>query len=291
MTAVVVLLSSGMMTSLAGDQPRKSSQAGDESTIAAEAYPMRGVVVAKRQVTLAAPLDGVLRQLNVVEGDTVTTGEVLAALDDRVARAQYDVSALESMRKGPLKKAEANLEQARINLEQVKSMRTRDGAPKRELQVAENEVERASAELTTEREEIAIAIARLQVNLMRIEQHQITAPFDGVVTRINVEAGIALNQSMPILTVLSLEELKIDVHVPLEYFDKLKIGESYRFDAEEPVHAEVHGVLTHIDPAVNAATRSFRCVFAIANPERSMPSGFTASLKLDNFDSLADAEQ
>ena len=52
-----------------------------------------------------------------------------------------------------------------------------------------------------------------------------------------------------------------------------------RNGAGPPANGEVTAVLDTIDPVIDPASQTFRCVFTIDNREARMPAGFTVSME------------
>ena len=69
-----------------------------------------GIVEPAAIVEMAAPMTGVLTELRIAEGARVAKGEVLAVLDDRVARAAVRAASLAATK-------QSGISQARIALE------------------------------------------------------------------------------------------------------------------------------------------------------------------------------
>jgi multidrug efflux pump subunit AcrA (membrane-fusion protein) len=98
------------------------------------------------------------------------------------------------------------------------------------------------------------------------------------VTRIPAEPGISLTTETPILLLAQITNLEAQLYLPMEYYGKLKVGQSYPLAAAEPVDRTIQATLRNIDPIIDPASRTFRCVFAIPNTDESLPAGFSVRL-------------
>src|SRR5690606_26452307 len=112
----------------------------------------------------------------------------------------------------------------------------------------------------------------------RLRRYRLDAPFDGVVTHVNVEAGETATTEDPILRVVSLDPLEATLFLPVQMMGQLQQGRTYRLSASEPINGEVQGTLRFVDPQIDSASRTIRCLFHIQNPELALPSGFSVVL-------------
>ena len=87
----VMVMSMAIVAAALVSGPRVDArQAGGGPELHRRAGGVRGVVKPVRQTVISVPMEGVIVEVNVNEGDTVKAGQLLAQLDDRVARAAVD---------------------------------------------------------------------------------------------------------------------------------------------------------------------------------------------------------
>ena len=92
------------------------------------------------------------------------------------------------------------------------------------------------------------------------------------------ESGALLTSQDPILVLVDHDTLEARVDLPAELYGELELGRTYTLIAEAPVNTELPGTLLGIEPVIDTASRTFRCVFEISNPEAKLPAGFTVFL-------------
>ncbi|MHC4107327.1 MAG: hypothetical protein ACYSTY_04490, partial [Planctomycetota bacterium] len=68
------------------------------------------------------------------------------------------------------------------------------------------------------------------------------------------------------------------LNLPIELFGSLKVGERYMLVADDPVNDELAWRLKTVNPIIDTASRTFRCVFSLDNPGAALPAGFTVRL-------------
>ncbi len=240
-----------------------------------------GPAVPKRQVTMSVPLEGVLMHVYVEEGDRVSAGQDLAMMDIRIVVASIDVARLRADDDESVRYAQLELEYAQMQLDRTKQAYEANAAAEQEVSEAALLRDQAQAAFEAAIRVKAIADAALELELQRLEQHKVRAPFSGRVVRVMAQPGATLTTSDPLLTIVSLRELEAEIYLPLSMYGKLEEGASYRLYAEEPVGRAIQARLKMIDPMIEPASRTFRCVFAIDNEKEALPAGFAVRFPLD----------
>jgi HlyD family secretion protein len=112
-----------------------------------------------------------------------------AAAAVRVAQAKLDM--LKQAQPGELAEAAAQVEQARAALELVKA-----GARPEEITVAQGDID--------------IATAHLQDALVALADTELRAPFDGVITALDIDQGEAVTPNLPVLQLADFSAWRIE---------------------------------------------------------------------------------
>lgn len=195
-----------------------------------------GEVQASARSELAAGASGAVWRVTVREGDRLERGQLLVQVDDRLARAQAGVAQAE------VSAAEQNLEQARIELRRLKSLR--EGlVPAIELDRAQTAVSVAEAQVERSKANLQEARARLALTAVR-------APFDGAVVRRLVDPGAWVQPGDPVLQVVSSESPEIRVDASSRLLSQLEPGDMARGlrSGGESIPLKVLGVVPALDP-------------------------------------------
>lgn len=186
-----------------------------------------GYVVAQRLAAVASSATGRLVAIGVAEGDQVAKGQLLARIDDReiragVARAQAQVSVYE-----------AELPEARRNLERQQALYERGATPQVTLDAASTRYQHVVAS-------IDLAKAQLAEAKVALENTFIRAPFAGTVVAKSAEIGemispigAGLNARAAVVTLADLGSLIVESDVSEANIDKIWIGQAceIRLDA------------------------------------------------------------
>ncbi|ERP87135.1 hypothetical protein Q666_03880 [Marinobacter sp. ES-1] len=212
--------------------------------------PLYGEVLAPDQQTITATLAGRVAERPASEGLSVKQGDLLLALDEEdigpalaQARAQVDdldaqISS-EQVRyrndQAALKSEQAIVANARRQFERIESLVGRNLASRENLEAATDALARAELTISTRQRAIQEHPARLQsleaklaqarANLAATERDvdraRVVAPFDGVVTGIEVAVGDQVSRNEPLLTVYPTRGLEVRARVPQVFQNEL----------------------------------------------------------------------
>ncbi|MCU0896231.1 MAG: efflux RND transporter periplasmic adaptor subunit [Burkholderiales bacterium] len=165
------------------------------------AYAADGVVEAVRQATIAAQLQGRVIELNVNAGDAVTKGQVLARIDEREAAQALASGEAQAAR------AQAELANAKVNLERTKRLVNENFVSKAALDKAQADFDAASA---------ALAAAKAGAGQAATVKGYavVTAPFTGVIAERTVELGDLAQPGKPMFVIYDPASLRVVADVP-----------------------------------------------------------------------------
>lgn len=220
-----------------------------------------------RRAMPATVLMGRVLRIARREGEAVRRGETLAVIDAR------DVEARRAQAEAGLAAAKAQETNARAMLDRMRRLVDRQAASKKNLEDAELGHEAAAAGVKAAEE--AVAAASVYTGYANV-----TAPFDGVVVRRNVEAGDLAAPGMPLFVVEDLSRVKIEASLPESDASGLRPGDPVRVESDAgPIDAEVAEVL----PAADPRSRTFTVRSVVANAEGLLRSGAFARVRFPSI--------
>ncbi len=232
-----------------------------------------------RSADVSAQVDGDVARLFVQEGDAVMAGQLLARINDRIPQAQVNVARAAAECEADLAIASGELRQARRLLDRMRKALARGAVSAAEGDRVESECELAEARVLRATEECRQRQMELELEQARLHAHSLVAAFDGDVLRIDQQVGNAVGQGIPVLKIADLTRLRAVVFAPFEWFDELCPGQTVLVTASAPVNRLLEAQVISIEPVIDAATETFRCVVEIDNRDRSLPSGFSVVLE------------
>jgi RND family efflux transporter MFP subunit len=176
-------------------------------------YRLDGVVEAVNRTTVSAQTQGQVEEILYDVDDFVEKGEIIARLRDNEHRARVAQAAAE------LKSATAELSRAEDEFARIEGLYENKN-------VSESEMDRAEAELASAEARLDAAQASLEQAQEQLQYTRIRAPYSGIVTNRHVELGEIASPGQPVMTGISLEELRVTVDVPQSVIPAVrKIGE------------------------------------------------------------------
>jgi HlyD family secretion protein len=149
-----------------------------------------GKIEPKTQVKISADVPGKVMHLAIEEGDRVRKGQLLLQLDDTQYRATFN------QMRASLASARARLADARASLKVAEDNYVRQRALFEQKLLSQAEWDRATASIesarsaaATAQEEISRSEAAMAASADNLNKCRFVAPFDGVVSALNVEQG------------------------------------------------------------------------------------------------------
>lgn len=211
-----------------------------------------GTLRANETITVASTVTETVTAINFTDGQRVAKGDVLVEMTDGEEKALLD-------------QQRALVNEAAKQLERAKGLAATGAVSKEVLEQRQREASSTRAGLA--------ALAS------RLDDHIITAPFDGVVGLRNVSVGALLQPATKITTLDDDSVMKLDFSVPSIFLPTLKPG--VKIVAKAPGFAEsFEGEVSAIDSQVDEATRSIVVRAMIPNPDAKLKPGLLMTVDL-----------
>lgn len=174
-----------------------------------------GYVVAQRKAAVASKGMGRLVYLGVVEGDKVTTNQIIARLEDSDIKAQL------AQAQANLRFTQAELKDSENNYKRQKTLLESGATSQMEVDATESRYNRVLA---------AIEVARAQVLAAEVamENTLIRAPFNGTVLTKNADVGevvaplgASVNSKSAVVTIADMNSLQVEADVSESNIEKI----------------------------------------------------------------------
>lgn len=125
-----------------------------------------------------------------------------------------------------------------------------------------------------------LAAAAANVSRLRTLQgfNNVTAPFDGVVTRRNIDIGDLVNAGnggtgSAMFAVAQVDPLRLYIYVPQAYAHQIKVGEAVTVTLAERVGERYQGVIARTARAIDTTTRTMQVEIRVPNPDGRLIAG------------------
>lgn len=176
---------------------------------------------------LAAPAAGIVMAVPVSEGDQVQAGTLVVRLDDRIALAAVD-------------KASNAVVFAEQQMERQTKLRAVADTSEKALEEARQRLAAARADLAGAQAQLALV--------------QLTSPIDGVVARINVQAGQAVDLNTVVAEIVDPTRLIVTAHVPATEAGQIKKGQTADVRRAGTSEVVAQGKVLFVSPQVDPTT-------------------------------------
>ena len=214
---------------------------------------LHGLIEGEEEIVLSSPVDELVAETPVSEGESVKAGQAVLKLRDQ--EQQLEARRAESV----LKKAEFDARASRDLLKQ-------------NIVAADKALE----------QEVRFELAKLEYETanLKASERTITTPITGVVTRVHKKRGESVGRLEPLVEVISIERVIVLLNLP----------ENSRVHLHPDKRALVHvpasgkndafaGKVSFIDPAIDAGSGLFRVKILVENPEGALRPGMRASVR------------
>ena len=231
-------------------------------------------------VKLGSPLTGVLSDVMVNRGDTVTRGEPIAKLESTIEAATVKLNHFKAE-----STAKEDAQAERLKLAQSKVERY--GNP-RGLVVTQDKFEEIRAEekvaeqdLLREQQDRKLAQLELERSEAALEQRTIRSTIDGIVTEKKLSAGEFVNQEGYVVALARLDPLFVEVYLPVVYYKDVKVGMQVNVRPAPPVDETFSATVSVVDHVFDPASGTFGVRLTLPNPNNALPGGQRCKINFD----------
>ena len=182
-----------------------------------------------------------ISQIKVDVGDHVAKGQVIVVMDQTT-----------------LKQQEINLATMQDNYDRMLPVHAAGGISDQQIVQLENQ-------LNLQKE----VVENLRKN------STIHSPISGVVTARNFEAGDLFAQA-PILHIMQINQLKVKANISEQFYTTVKVGQVVTIEVDLFPGEQFEGKVTRINPALDAATRTFGVEITSPNAKERLRPGMFA---------------
>ena len=210
-----------------------------------------GSLEAWQGLTMAAEVDGRVAKINFESGQEVKAGDILLEQEAGNVNAQ-------------LRSAIARLNLAKSNLRRLLALRDKQSVSQSSIDEAAQLLDSAKAD----KDDLSITLAKTHI----------TAPFDGRLGIRKVYFGQDLTLGTELVTLQSIDQLRVNFRVPQHWFSKIKTG--YPVLVGTPQGIRVEGEIIAIAAEVNAQSRNLHVQAKIDNAQHQLLPGMSIGLRI-----------
>jgi membrane fusion protein, heavy metal efflux system len=232
-----------------------------------------------RLARISSPVTGRVIELEVVEGQRVKRGDLIAVIrSTELANAQSTYL-----------KADSQRQLAQRAVDRAKRLLDAGVIGEAELQRREGEFIQIAAEFSASRDELRVlgmtdlAVARLQETRVVNAVSQVVASIDGTVMDRPVTLGQVVQAAESICILADLSHVWLVADVPEQTAGSLSVGKAVESQIAALPGEMIRGTLTFVSAIVNPETRTVRARMDLPNPEGRYKPAMLATLTLQDL--------
>ena len=273
-----------------------------------------------RRASLSFGISNVVSEILVKEGDTVVEGQTLARMDAyslelnvQMAQAQYEMAEYKLMQTiyprysstylTDMAGVWLALELAQDNLEEAKNLLSEGEFE--EMQAVLEEVEislhKAQEKSVARRWALPFSIklvemetdeARINLDLAKEELNKaiIIAPFDGVVTDIDMKTGERISAAAQVISMVDPTNIEMNGAIDEIDVSRVELGQEAIITLDALPGKDVKGKVTFMSRAgtVQSGVVSYKTIISMENPDEELRDGMssTAEIIIERYDNV-----
>jgi len=224
-----------------------------------------GTLLGVTESTIYARSNGYILRWAKDIGAAVKKGDLLAEIS--APEVDQELSQAEASRA----QAASGASLAKSTADRWESLRKKDAVTQQDLDERQSLYQQAESNL-----------AAAQANVERLRKLQefnhVLAPFDGVVTRRDIDVGDLVNAGnggtgQALFSIAQVDPLRLYVYVPQAYAPQIQVGDAVVVGLAERVGEEYRGVIARTARAIDANTRTMQVEIRVPNPTGALLPG------------------
>jgi RND family efflux transporter MFP subunit len=235
---------------------------------------------------------GRLAEVLVEEGSRVRKGQLVARLDSRDAQLQVRLaeSQLESARLVAARQ-KVDASEAREYLVRMRTLHDKKFVSDDQLKTSEYAVKKQEAGESNAANDVVVAERRLAIQRQFLENMNIVAPFDGLVTERAAQVGEIVSPISAgggftrtgICTLVDVDSIAAHVRINEKYIGRVRLGQTVTIVPRAYPELRLRGRVETIMPALERETASVEVIVALLDhdsrvlPNMSIDASFDAA--------------
>ncbi|MBN9888931.1 efflux RND transporter periplasmic adaptor subunit [Pelagibaca abyssi] len=232
-------------------------------------------------IRLSTPVAGIVDEVFVDRGDQVEKGEIVARLNTDLEEIALEIARARAEDSSQIASLEARIAFLESRAERNEQLAETNAVSQAQAQEARLEAQVAQKELDLAHLEKRLAAMQVTEAAARLEQKVMRSPVDGVVMERLLNPGEYRDGEAHIATIAKLDRLRVEAFVPIDYYDRLALGQPVTIRPEPPLDSLYAAEITVIDRIFDAATATVGVRMEIANEELALPAGLRCDVIFD----------
>jgi multidrug efflux pump subunit AcrA (membrane-fusion protein) len=280
---------------------------------------LTGTVVADAQVDVFSKVSGVLEEIEVEQGDGVTSNQVIAVVEreEREAKLQESMAALDvlkarwaqmetgarpeeiSQAEELVRQTEARWRNSVDNYTRLKTLKQRDFISQQRLDEAMLQVTISEAEHNSAKEKLTLmrkgarqedrdallaqirqAEATVRLAEINLKNATIRAPINGIISKRFLDQGAFVTTTTPLVRIVAMDVVKVVVHVVEGELAQISTGSHAEIRVDTYPGELFRGSVARISPTVDPQSRAAEVEILVDNHDYRLKPGMFARASL-----------
>lgn len=225
--------------------------------------PISGALMPVNQATVKSKVAAEVREVAVLEGQTVQAGQVLVRLDQADAKSRNDAQ-------------RAAVDDAKAKLMLAQKNRDNNMALLRQNFISQNAFDNTESGLQVAQAAVDSAAAQQRITQQALDDTVIKAPISGVVAKRYVQRGDKSAIDAPMILLVDLATMQLEAPVPASDIPNVRIGQPVEVRVDGFDKRKFSGKVDRINPVAEAGSRSITSYIRIDNPMGELRGGMFA---------------
>lgn len=215
-------------------------------------FRLTGTVEALDDATISSETNGRIMSI-LGRGQTVSQGDAIAQIDDRLIRSQYE-------------SAETAYELAADSFNRLETLYADSIISTQDFNAAKAQRDQARAQLNQAEKQL--------------EDANIEAPFNGRVEERFVRTGELITPGMPVVRLVNTDRVLINAGVPERYASDISLGTPVRLNFPSHMEDSYEAEVSFIGNVVDPGTRTFPVEIEIENANNRLKPEMVADIRM-----------
>ena len=216
-------------------------------------YSSTATLEAEEEAMVVAKVRGIVNKLHVEEGDMVSTGEILAELEDEQLQLEAE-------------RAKATMDRLLNELNRKQELYEKN-------LISAQEFENAKYEYQAQKS--AYELANLQVKYSKIR-----APINGVISDRLIKKGNMINTDQEVFKITDFNPILAILRVPEHEMSKLQKGQQTLIQVDALRGETFEGQVLRTSPTVDPETGTFEVTIAVKDDSQQLKPGMFARVRI-----------
>jgi RND family efflux transporter MFP subunit len=221
--------------------------------------------------------EGVIEQIAVRRGDTISKGQVLARLESSVEEVAVNIARARARMQSTVESKKAQVAYLKTQKGRIDALYEKKAVPVFEKDKANTDLILARAELREARENLQLAKLEMQRAERILERRTITSPIDGVVVNVLLDAGESVEEHS-IMTIAEVDPLNVEVILPEKMYGLINVGTQGEVSPLIRGAEKQTSSVVVVDKVIDAASNTFGVRLELANADHAIPGGIRCDI-------------